>query len=231
MSERNNDQPTRAERIGALLMRYRTVLISVSVVLVVGIIGAVAAAQILDARAERAAEASEAVQRTYQEWTNAGETERDELEVQLREQIETTLEEHTGSYGALRSQFILAELEWELENWSAARDEYLAVAERFDHNHLTAPALFSAAAASENLGEPDRAVELYQRIADGEGAPSVEEAHALFNLGRLAEARNDVDAALDFYNQLLDEHGDSNWTNLGRNRIIWLQSHGAGAES
>ena len=80
-------------------------------------------------------------------------------------------------------------------------------------------------------GDTEAARELYGRIVSLEDTANLERPHALFNLGRLAEAAEETDLALEYYNQLIDEHPDSNWTNLGRNRIIWLTSQGVGSES
>ena len=52
----------------------------------------------------------------------------------------------------------------------------------------------------------------------------------LFNIGRLEEQKGDFAAAQAAYNQLEEQHPLSNWTKLGRNRIIALKVDGKIAE-
>ena len=217
------------------LGNHRKALLVIAGVIVVGIVAAVVVAQIANVRSDRAVRAAEHIQSLWSDYQDAaGATDQVDQAASLEEELRTAItdakDQYPRTYGALRAQFVLGQLEWSLENWQAAQDAFMAVVNDHRTTHLTAPAMFSAAAAAENLGELDRARELYGRLAEGTIQPNVEVAHALFNLGRLAEEDGDTQLALEYYNRLVDEHGDSNWTNLGRNRIIWLTSQGAGAE-
>ncbi len=230
MSDSSTHSPGFTDRLIAFLSRSRKALIIGGSALLVAIIAAVIVAQVMTARNDASIRAAERVQDLWSEFDpSSGESE--EAEAELRNEITQVIEEYPGTYGALRSRMILAELEWTQENWDAAQDAYMAVVNEHRQNHLTGPALFSAAAAAEQSEDLDRARELYGMILDGAGDPTAETAHALFNLGRIAEAQDDVGLALEYYNRLIDDHGASNWTNLGRNRIIWLTSQGAGADS
>ena len=248
MSDRSTEPKTRAERINAFLGRHRKAFLFGSAGILGAIVIAVVVAQVLNARAADAVLAAEEVQDLWTQYqeeiaadaptgdAEAGENDTDTddaaaaTEDALRAAIDNTLDRYPRTYGALRSRFILAELEWSKEDFQAAYDAYLAVANEHDTNHLTAPAIMSAAAAAERLDDSDQARELYGRIASGEATPNAEVARALFNLGRLAEAAGEPDLALEYYNRLADEYGDSNWTNLGRNRIIWLTTQGTGTD-
>jgi tetratricopeptide (TPR) repeat protein len=233
MSDKSPRQETLSERLNAFFSRYRLGLLITASVLLIGIVAAVIVFQVADARAERMLVATEALQRLEADYAALDEedsAERQATEEELRAAISELIDEYPRDYGALRARFVLGGIEWQLENWSEAYDAFLAVAEEHRPNYLTAPALFSAAAAAENMGDAEAARELYGRVADGDLTPNSERAHALFNLGRLAEAAEDTSLALEYYNRLVDEHAGSNWTSLGRNRIIWLTSQGATAE-
>jgi outer membrane protein assembly factor BamD (BamD/ComL family) len=52
----------------------------------------------------------------------------------------------------------------------------------------------------------------------------------LFTQGRLNEELENHEVAADAYNRLVDEHPQSSWTNLARNRIIALKTRGLIAE-
>lgn len=230
--------PSFADTLNAFLHNHRRLLLILGAAIVVLIIAAVAASQILSARADASVAAAERIQERWQAYQDADRAAGDEeaqsapteAEADLRAAIDEAISDFPNGYAALRARYTLGQLEWQLENWEAALEAFVGIADEHRTSYLTAPALLNAAAAAENLGNTDRARELYGRLVDGDISPNAEIAHALFNLGRLAEEAGDRDLALEYYNRLVDEHGGSNWTNLGRNRIIWLQSQGAGAD-
>jgi tetratricopeptide (TPR) repeat protein len=232
MSDTTTETRSISHRIGAFLTRYRTVLLVVSIVIVGGIILAVGVYQLLERRAENAARSAELLEERWDEWRALPEEERAESPIvsDIRDTVAEIGAQYERSYGDLRARSILASLEWQLERYEEARSAYLSIADEFPRSHLAAISLAGAAAASENLGEIDRAREYLERIASGEGAPSSEMPRALFNLGRLAETDGDYDTALEYYNRLVDEYGGGSWTNLGRDRIIWLASQGLGTD-
>mgnify|MGYP006272152975 CR=1 FL=1 len=238
MSDQSTATPTRSEQLNSFFSRRWRGILVFSVLLVASIIAAVVIAQVLDARNAEAVMQAEAVQELWDEYLSLADNEGDDAddqitaaESELRDAIGTAREEYRGSYADLRASFILGSLEWDLEDWSAARTAYLSVVDGFGDSHLAGPALASAAAASENLGETERARELYGRLAEGEAQPNLEAARAIFNLGRLAEDAGEAELALEYYNRLVDEYASSTWTNLGRNRIIFLTTQGVGSES
>lgn len=235
MSDRRTETLTTSERLAAFLSGHRTLLLVLGAALLVSVFGAVIIYQVYDTRMERAARAAELLAQDWEEWQRLSRTgEEDALaavETRLRDRAESTIRDYSRSYGALRSLHILSLLEWELENHEALRETSLQLVDRFPGSHLVGTALVNAAAASEEMGDPAEARRLLERVASGEGAPTLEKPRALFNLGRLAEEAGESMEALEYYNRLVNDHPDSNWTNLGRNRIIWLSSRGGGAES
>jgi hypothetical protein len=54
--------------------------------------------------------------------------------------------------------------------------------------------------------------------------------HAMFAMGRLYESSEDFQSAFQVYDRLEDEFPLSNWTKMGRNRIIALRVEGRIAE-
>jgi len=54
-------------------------------------------------------------------------------------------------------------------------------------------------------------------------AQSIYILEALFNAGRLAEARKDIPQAISYYEQLERDYSNNNWTNMAINRRIALQ--------
>jgi len=232
MNDTTEGKQPLSQRIGDFLHRYRTVLLVGSVVLLGGIIVAVAVYQFLDNRAERAARAVELVQERFDDYEALSDEEKAASSVpdEIRADIADIRDRYGRSYGDLRARWILASLEWELENYGEAEELYVSIVEDFPRSHLVGVSLAAAAAAAETRGDTDAAEEFLLRLADGEGLPNSEQSRALFNLGRLAESTEDWQTAYRYYNRLVDEHGQSSWTNLGRDRIIWLTSQGLAGE-
>jgi tetratricopeptide (TPR) repeat protein len=235
MSDKRIDSTTRAEKLSAFLQSYRKLLLIVGAAMVVSVFGAVVAYQVYDTRMERATREAELLTEDWEEWNRTVSGDDDAqlkaAETNVRSRAEALISDYPRSYGALRALQILTLLEWELENYDEVRITALKLVESFPRSHLAGTALVNAAAASEAAGDSAEARRLLDRVAGGEGAPTVEKARALFNLGRLAEEAGSPTEALEYYSRLVSEHPDSNWTNLGRNRIIWLNSTGVGAES
>ena len=211
----------------AIVTRLRIPLIVVSLVIVGVIIAGVAVFQVIERRNETATRAVEQLEATAQELLRdlgAAELAASAQFTDLADRLSALLEEYEGTYAEQRGLWLLASLSYEAGDYTAAGDHYTQLAARFPDSYLVAPSLASAAAAAEAEGDSAAAAELLQRIADG--APSPNQPQALFNLGRIAEQRGAPIEALGHYNRLVDEHPGSNWTNLGRNRILRLTIQG-----
>jgi tetratricopeptide (TPR) repeat protein len=246
MSDHGSEKRTLAETLNNTLTRHRTGLLIGSAVLIVGIIAAVAIAQWMNVRTERSTAAAEEIENLWEDWqaaspneangteTSDGEPASEEqlrIEERLRAAITSAREDYGNSYGGLRAGFVLGLLEWETGNFADAGAAFRDLADTHAGTYVEPIALANAAAAAEETGDTDAARELYGRIVTLEDTANLERAHAVFSLGRLAESAEEYQLALEYYNQLLDEHPDSNWTNLGRNRIIWLTSQGVASEN
>ena len=211
----------------AIVTRLRIPLIVVSLVVVGVIIAGVAVFQVIERRNETATRAVEQLEATAQELLRdlgTAELAASAQFTDLADRLSALLEEYEGTYAEQRGLWLLASLSYEAGDYTTARDHYTQLVLRFPDSYLVAPSLASAAAAAEAEGDPSAAAQLLQRIADG--APSPNQPQALFNLGRIAEQRGAPIEALGHYNRLVDEHPGSNWTNLGRNRILRLTIQG-----
>ena len=213
----------------AIVTRLRTPLIVIAFVIIGVIIASVAVFQIIETRSETATRAVEQLEEQVQELLldlGAEESAASEQFADMSDRISALLEEYEGTYAEQRGLWLLASLSYEVGDYTVAREHYMQLAARFPDSYLVAPSLASAASAAEAEGDLDTATQLLQRIADGEGAPSPNQPQALFNLGRIAEQQGAPMEALGHYNRLVDEHIGSNWTNLGRNRILRLTLQG-----
>ncbi|MFO8063565.1 MAG: tetratricopeptide repeat protein [Spirochaetota bacterium] len=223
------DTKTRiADAVSQFLTRYWKIILGILVIVAVALIGVFTYLEIRSARENAAARAFEELQDDYESWQEAEEEERESLEDTVYSQIEEITGEYSGMYAASRARIIGAEIYWEKEEWDEAAAEYETVADEFSNSHIGPVALFNAAAAEEAGGQLESAAELLdtfvERYADGEPTPEL--TRALFARGRVYEQLEDFDSAADSYERLVDEHSDSSWTNLARNRIIALKTQG-----
>ena len=227
------DTKTRiADAISNLLSRHWKTIVFTFAGIVVVIIGIFAYFQIQENRANEAAQMAEELQRDYEAWQDAEGEEQSTLEEAIQDFIDELVDRYSGTYAASRALMIRAEIDWEQEEWPAAAEIYVRVAEEYRESHVAPVALFNAATAEEAAGNPETALAhvdtLIERYGDGEPTPEL--ARALFTRGRLNEELQNYEIAEDAYDRLVDDHPESSWTNLARNRIIALKTRGLIAE-
>lgn len=227
------DTKTRiADAVSTFLSRFWKTIVFTFAAIVVVIIGVFVYFQIQSNRANEAAQMAEELQQDYEAWQDAEEGEREELEEPLQSAIDELVGSYPRTYAAARALAIRGDIHWEQDEWAEAAEAYLRIASDFRENHLAPVALFNAAAAEESAGNTETALghidTLVERYAGSEPTPEI--ARALFTQGRLNEELENHEVAADAYNRLVDEHPQSSWTNLARNRIIALKTRGLIAE-
>ena len=227
MSDSSTQTTHLSARLSAFFLRHRTGSVAVGVLMIVAIVASVAIAQYVAGAREDAYESAEAIEELYQEYrvalqsTDTDESaETEELETSLRELLTSTIAEEGTSYAALRATYTLAELEWSKENWNEARQAFLQVADSFDSSHLTVPALMSAAASAENMGDTATSRDLFARILSIDSLPTVETPRVLINLARIAEQEGDIARAQEYYQRIVDDHATTEWSKLAQSRLI-----------
>lgn len=227
------DTKTRiADAISNLLSRHWKTIVFTFTGVVIVIIGIFAYFQIQENRANEAARMAEELQRDYEAWQNAEGEEQSTLEEAIQDSIDELVDRYSGTYAASRALMIRAEIDWEQEEWPEAAETYARVANEYPDSHVAPVALLNAAAAEESAGSTETALghvdTLIERYADGEPTPEI--ARAFLARGRLNEELQNYELASDAYNRLVEEHPESSWTNLARNRIIALKTRGLIAE-
>lgn len=215
-------------RISEFFTRFRTPLIVIMAVIIVGLAAFFIGSEVRESRMQSSLELVEEVQAEYEEWTNL-DAESDaatEGAEELLSAIDEVLDRYPRSYAAQRALFIRGSVRFELGEFEDAASSFEALADRFTESHLAPIALSNAAAALEEADDVDGAAERWQRVVESYGVDAAESARALFSLGRLAEGDGSYDEAAIRYNRLLDDFPASSWTNLARNRIIYLTTEG-----
>ncbi len=217
-------KPKVADILSAFLQRYRTHLIVVFAVVIVGGIGAVVFFELQSRRAEEALVRIEAAKDQYEQWQGADEETRAELEPELIAELEAIRERFSGTYGALRARYIEASMHYEAERYEEALSAFVQLADQYSNAHLAPRALLYGGFAAEELGEFGRAEEIFRRIVESYGDQSVEAPRALFGLARVYEAGDRFEEAAEAYDRLLEDYTGSPWSDMARNRLIVLRA-------
>ncbi|MDR2071822.1 MAG: tetratricopeptide repeat protein [Spirochaetaceae bacterium] len=135
----------------------------------------------------------------------------------------TSFASKTFGYAAARSYFLAASIYMDRGDWEKAESAYLDSARRSGKTYLKPLALYNAAVAAEEQGNLEKALEYYNQSLDFPGNfPAA--SRARFNIGRIHEARQDTEAALEAYRTVIEKNSpDSNWAKLAQSRIISLE--------
>ena len=212
------------KRFSDFLQRYKTIAIIFLSVIVAFIISFAVVSEVNKSIEEKSTSMTELIQEDFDSWTNAPDEERKgSLESSILEQVEAVLEKYPKKYAGQRALFIRGNLYFGMEEWDSAHDDYILLAERFPKSYLAPVALINGAVAMEESDQPEKALEIYQSILKTYRENTPEIPRILFAAGRIQELLGAKEAALDTYNDLLDNFSSSSWTNLARNRIIYLE--------
>jgi tetratricopeptide (TPR) repeat protein len=145
-----------------------------------------------------------------------------EAEVQtLLEDLKNFAEKNSGYPGA-RSYFLIADIHADKKDWAEAEKAWISAAKAGTKSYLAPVSLFRAAAAAEEQGNIAGAIDLYTKSVSLESQfPSAPRAQ--FSIGRLREAQNNIEAALEAYRTLVSKWpADAFWANMAQSRIVLL---------
>jgi tetratricopeptide (TPR) repeat protein len=218
------------ERLNEFIRRHRGGLAACLVVVLVLIAGFVIGLFVRDTMNSRALAAVTEYGRRYEElrldlgdlFMFGDELKAGEIEAFLDE-LAAFAGKRSG-FAAARAHIIAAGIHSERENWDGAEQAWAAAALAAKDSYLAPLAFFNAAAAAEEAGNLDAAVTHYRECLAKSGKfPSP--ARAQFALGRIEEARDRKDAAIEAYRTLVSKWPDDQvWTNLAQSRLIILEA-------
>ena len=219
-----DEERTLQQSIIDFLSKYRVLLLVVLGVIVIGVVGSFLYLEISDRRAAAAAELADDLETSYQEWGELEEGERGDKEEEIRTTAGEILDRYPRTFAGQRAHFVLGSLSFEKEEYDEATEHFVTLAENFPESYLAPVARFNAAVSQEEAGNDDNARSHYLSVVENHAGTSAQVPRALFALGRLSESGDSYEDAAGYYNRILDEYGDSSWTTLARNRIIFLQT-------
>ncbi len=209
------------------LRKYRIAVIGAFAALIV----AAAALAIFSAVNDKAAEASMGKAETLIDGYSAYISETDEAKkAELEASIAASVKEITAKwprlFAAQRALTISARIYESKKDWASAEREWLAAAQAVPTSYLAPIALQNAAAAAEEQGSAERAIEHYKAVIEKYGDTAIGLPHAHFSIARLSEGIKDYAGAMESYQRIVSTWPDSDWTKLSMDRIIALKSRG-----
>lgn len=218
------------EGLAGFLTRYRTVLVTTLVVAAVAVVALVIVLTVQSNRSEQALERVETLQEQYRDWSAEGEAAEEGAAVDGFSEIESAaislIDDYPNTYASVRARMILAEGAFLLEDWQSAAQHFGMVADAVDGTYLGTVARMAAAISLENAGDTDGALAGFRAVAASEDLGYGFAPRALFSVGRIEESRDEIVAASEAYQSLIDDYPTSSWTNMARNRIITLTVEG-----
>ena len=127
-----------------------------------------------------------------------------------------------SGFAAARAHTIRADIFWDQENWREAEQAWLEAARSSPQSYLAPISFYNAAVAAEEHGNTEAAISHYRSaLTFGDVFPVA--ARAQFSIGRLEETRNNRDAAIAAYRNLLNTWPDDPvWPALAQSRILML---------
>lgn len=129
-----------------------------------------------------------------------------------------------GIVGA-RANMLYADICGQKKDWQASKDAWLKAASKKKGSYLESLCNFNAAAACEELGQSDEALQLYEKVSADKNF--VNRSRAYFNAGRLKEAAGDFEGAKLSY-QAISDLGNSKdtWSDMAKTRLLELEIEG-----
>jgi tetratricopeptide (TPR) repeat protein len=210
-----------AVKITDFIQNNRGMLIVLLAVVVIGVAGFIAFYTVRNVLQKNAVVKYEEFERRLEELGDPGELAgSDELKT-LQEEINAFAASSFG-YAAGKAYSLSGSIYAAGKNWKEAEESWLASSQKADRLYLAPLSLYNAAAAAEEQGKLDTAIEYYGRTLTYSGLfPAA--VRAQFSIGRLYEKQNNKEAAIEAYRTVIEKWpNDPYWTNFAHSRIISL---------
>lgn len=226
MSQTTDQVPLRAKlrvEISNILQKYRSLLLGLVAAAILVVISLAIWTQVDAATKADYAAKIEKSQGDYTSWkTEADATKKADLGKALEAELVGIEKSAPTGYGLSKAWFLHGNFLGAQKNWAEAAKAFHTVYDKDSSSYLAPIALVNAAVSQEEAGDASAAMATYAEFerkfsADGLLAPQV-----FFSEGRLLELQQKLPEAVVAYKKLIEKFPESNWTKLGRDRILLL---------
>jgi len=217
-----NEKVSFGDGINEFIQRNRKIIFIITGIIIILFIGSLIFVSVKERADIKSAERIEELNRRF-----------DELKPGLNDEFFTedvnsflaeleTFASKARGYSGSKAWLLAGDIYYTREDWSLAEQAFLNAANIGKKTYLGPIAYSNAAAAAEESGNPELAIEyLILSLAlniEFPGAP-----RAQFSIGRLNEQTGNIPAAIEAYREVLIKWSDSAWHQLAYSRIISLE--------
>jgi len=216
-----NEKLNLGDKITEFVQRNRRVILFLVSAVFVLIVGLIVFLSLQDVFRKRAISEVEELNRRFEDIRFFASDENADMRTLLAD-LDSFAKNRRG-YAGSKAWSIIAQIHSSEENWQKAEEAWLNAAKAGDKTYLAPISLFNAAAAAEEQGKLEEAIELLQKSIDHRfefpAAP-----RAQFSIGRLYEQLNNYPAAIEAYRAvLINWHNIPVWQHLARSRITAIE--------
>jgi len=214
---------TVAEKLIEFIQKNRRVLVTVFIVIVVGLVGSLVGLTVREKLITRAFIQLDEFEQRHLALAgniNADGEEQPDVDALLGE-LEA-FAAGNSRFPAARAHAIRASVFQEQQRWALARQAWLDAANAAPQTYFAPVALWNAAVAAEESGDPDAAIALHARIVQDHESAFFIAARSQFSIGRLEESRGGTDAAIAAYQSLVGKWPQDTHADFAQSRIIVL---------
>jgi len=219
----NNENDNIGEKINDFIRNHRKAIFITIGILLFLFIGLIAFLSISDALNKKATAEIDELYGRYNGLSliNDEEFYTEDLEYLLTD-LKTFAQKNKGFAGS-KAWSIIGLIYSGRKDWSNAQEAWLSSAKIGNNTYLAPIALFNAAAASEEQGNLEQAIDLLkQSVAHKFEFPAAPRAQ--FSIGRLYETLGDPTSAIEAYREVLIKWPEMPvWHNLARSRLAFLE--------
>lgn len=216
---------TFSEKLSALLLKYRIIILSLVGLLIISAVGlGIVTAVKSSIDKKNFAVLDELLYSLEQSKNNLTEDMLSAKYESIKEKVEEFTSKTTKGSPAARAYMMLAGIEFELKNYTASRDAWLMAVEANKKAYTASISWYNAAVCCEELNEMDKALEYYSLAA---ASPSFSlKPHALFNMGRINTDLGKYEEAKSNFQSIIDKYSTDNWADLAKSSLLTLSSQG-----
>jgi len=219
----NNENQNVTDKINDFVTKNRKAIFIVIGAIIVLFVGLISYLSISDTLNKKAITALDELNGKFDDLSLNNEEDYNTPEVETILAEFKTFAEKTNGFSGSKAWAVIGQIYSGRKDWANAQEAWLSAAKKGNKTYLAPIALFNAAAAAEEQGNLEQAIELLERcVAHKFEFPAAPRAQ--FSIGRLHETLGNNTAAMDAYRAVLINWPQMPvWHNLARSRIAVIE--------
>jgi len=219
----NNENQNAADKINDFVTNHRKAIFTVIGIIIVIFVGLIAYLSITDSINKKAISKLDELNGKFDDLPFNNEEDYNTPEVETLIGELKTFAEKTNGFAGSKAWAVIGQVYSSRKDWANAQVAWLSAAKKGNKTYLAPMALFNAAAAAEEQGNLEQAIDLLEQcVAHKFEFPAA--ARAQFSIGRLYEMLGNKTAAVEAYRVVLVKWTQMPvWQNLARSRIAVIE--------